>query len=267
MKRRECTIQNIHMALDSEMPPKDSADFEIWLAANPDMKALSMRFAADRARLQNAFTSVLKEPVPERLLKMLSDETPPDTLGWPVSRLPWRSAAAAAFVLASAAIGYYAGVSGMPLSRNADEAVVEHAIQAHVMYASERLHVVEVGADQKDHLVGWHSKKVGISLLAPDFSTEGFRLVGGRLLPAVGYAAAQFMYQDRATYLAIRHPGRENDERDRPPEEGARAVYWIDGGFYHAVSGWVPEQNLFGMANSAYQQLRNGLASERERKA
>ena len=69
--------------------------------------------------------------------------------------------------------------------------------------------VVEVGADQKDHLVGWLSKRVGVTLTAPDLESQGFRLIGGRLLPAgTTGMAAQFMYED-ATGRRVSEVGAE----------------------------------------------------------
>ena len=57
---------------------------------------------------------------------------------------------------------------------------------------------VEVGADQKDHLVGWLSKRVGTTLVAPTSLPKVSACVGGRLLPLAERPAAQFMYQDQA---------------------------------------------------------------------
>jgi anti-sigma factor RsiW len=165
----------------------------------------------------------------------------------------------------SAAIGYYAGASGTRISETGDGEVVERALQAHVMYAAEKLHVVEVGADQKDHLVGWLSKRVGVPLVAPDFSAERLQLMGGRLLPAAGNAAAQFMYQDRAgtrISLYVTADAKSSETGFRLYEEdGARTFYWIDGGFCYAVSGGVPEKTLLDLANAAYRQLLDGAAS------
>lgn len=265
MTRREYTILDIHMALDGEMPAEDREDFEIWLAANPDMKAMSIRLAADRARLQSDFAPVLEEPVPQRLSKMLSDEAAESGSRWSISRLPWRSTAVAALVLMSAAIGYQAGTSWERLPETEDDAVVELALQAHAIYAAEKLHVVEVGADQKDHLVGWLSKKVGVPLIAPDFTAEGFQLMGGRLLPAAGNGAAQFMYQDRAGMrisLYVTSDAKSGETGFRLyDEDGARAFYWNDGGFYYAVVGGLSERTLLDIAKAAYRQLLDETAS------
>lgn len=267
MSRRSYTIRDIHMALDGELPPDDREDYEVWLAANPDMKALSVRFAADRARLQGVFAPTLKEAIPERMVMLVATGDVPgrSPLLALLGRVPWRAAAVAAVVVASAGIGYLAGLEEARRAENGNQAIVERALQAHTMYAAEKLHVVEVGADQKDHLVGWLSKRVGTPLVAPDLTAEGFSLVGGRLLPASGKPAAQFMYQDRSgtriSLYVTRDAVNEETGFRLYEEEGRRAFYWLDGGFCYAVAGAVPENTLLSIANAAYRQLLEGIAS------
>ena len=268
MSRRPYTIRDIHMALDGEMPAEDREDYEIWLSANPDMKALSVRFAADRARLQGVFAPVLKEPVPERLAALVAAGGPrrrPSPMRRFAAALPWRGALVASLVIASAGIGYLGGLSQAAREESGAEAIVERAIEAHAMYAAEKVHSVEVGADQKDHLVGWLSKRVGTPLVAPDFSPEGYRLVGGRLLPASGQAAAQFMYQDadggRVSLYVTRDDAKEPGGFRLYEEDGQRAFYWLDEGFCYAVAGTVPQAALRSIADAAHQQLQEGIAS------
>ena len=82
--------------------------------------------------------------------------------------------------------------------QDAETRVAGNAIAAHRIYVSERLHPVEVPAEQEAHLVQWLSRRVGKPLTAPNLKPQGYRLIGGRLLPAGGEAAALFMYENRA---------------------------------------------------------------------
>ena len=75
-------------------------------------------------------------------------------------------------------------------------AVFDDAIAAHRTFSVETRHPVEVGANEEIHLVQWLSKRLGHQLIVPDLSTLGFRLMGGRLLPADSGPAALFMYED-----------------------------------------------------------------------
>ncbi|TIL54623.1 MAG: anti-sigma factor, partial [Mesorhizobium sp.] len=78
----------------------------------------------------------------------------------------------------------------------AEDQLAEQAIAAHVLYAAEQRHAVEVPASDKDHLQTWLSNRVGLKLVAPDLAAQGFQLVGGRLLPAGESKAAMLLYED-----------------------------------------------------------------------
>ena len=105
------------------------------------------------------------------------------------------------------------------------------------MYAAEKLHVVEVGADQKDHLVGWLSKRVGTTLVAADFTAEGFELVGGRLLPLAERPAAQFMYQDQSgNRVSLYVTGDERWRGNRLPPLRAKTARWRSTGSTRAIA-------------------------------
>ena len=255
MSRRDFSLNDIHLALDGELSAEERADFEHWLDTHPDMKALSARFERDGATLAAALASIADEPVPARLEKLVSGEMRPRRSWLAYTRY---AAAAAILLIVGAAAGYGIAVAGFPRP-NLEEQIVGDAIVAHTMYAAEKLHVVEVGADQKDHLVGWLSKRVGTTLVAVDFTPEGFSLVGGRLLPLAERPAAQFMYQDQAgnrvsLYVTTDPQGSETGFR-RYAEDDALALYWVDKGYCFAVTGAVGEDKLSAIAAAAYKQL------------
>jgi len=74
--------------------------------------------------------------------------------------------------------------------------ITADAIAAHRTYSVEVRHPVEVDAGQEAHIVQWLSKRLGHQLIVPDLTVAGFRLMGGRLLPAEDGPAAQFMYEN-----------------------------------------------------------------------
>lgn len=261
MSERTFTDLDIHLALDDELPAEDRSAFEAWLGANPDKRAIYDRFADDRARLRAALAEVLAEPVPQHLRAMAAT----GGSGGRMRSLAWRTAAAAALLLAGGLGGYLAGIASQPGVPAVAKQVAERAIEAHVLYSAEKLHVVEVGADQQDHLVGWLSKRVGTTLVAPDFSSAGYQLVGGRLLPADAKAAAMFIYQDaggaRISLYVVRDSGAPDTGFQLREELGACAMYWLDGGYGYALTGSnMPGEKLQALAGSAYQQL---LAAQR----
>lgn len=263
MSPRDFTEQDIHLALDGELPAEEAAAYATWLDANPEMKARATRFEAERDRLRAAVAGVLEEPLPARLVAAVSGEA----MRPPARATYWRAAAAAVLLLAGGLGGYAVGsgaLRGGP-GDAAEQAFVARAIEAHVLYAAEKLHVVEVGADQSDHLIGWLSKRVGLDLVAPDFTSEGLRFLGGRLLPAGAGKAAQFMYEDdagnRVSLYITADKGAADTGFRLAQEDGAASYYWLDDGYGCAISGTVAPQRLLAVANLAYKQLLGGTHS------
>ena len=58
MSGRDFSLNDIHLALDGELSADDRADFEHWLDAHPDMKALRVRYERDRETLAAALAGV-----------------------------------------------------------------------------------------------------------------------------------------------------------------------------------------------------------------
>lgn len=259
MNPRAYSENDIHLALDGELPADDLAGYEHWLASTPGMSARAERYAADRERLRNALEPVLHEPVPARLLGVLHEPAARS------HRMVWlsRASAAAVIFLFGAAAGYGVGLAGRSPAAPDSLFFVENALAAHRIYSAEKLHVVEVGAEQKDHLVGWLSKRVGVTLAAPDLALQGFQLIGGRLLPSGNKGmAAQFMYEDangrRLSIYVTRQSGDEETGFRVETEAGVNALYWLDEGYGCVIAGDVSEKALHAIAESAYRQLLQG---------
>lgn len=261
MNGRDFTERDIHMALDGELPGDERMAYESWLEAAPEMKARSARFSADNVRLQETFAGVLDEPVPARLAKVVLGDAPKQA-ATPRSRW-WLAAAAAVLLLAGGVGGYFAGISGFGREDAADDRLAEEAIAAHVVYAVEQRHAVEVPASDKDHLQTWLSNRVGLKLVAPDLMADGFHLVGGRLLPAGENKAAMLLYEDAkgdriSVFVTSESPGSSSGTYAQEGN-GPRAVYWLDKGYGCAVVGSLSSERLGEVAKSAYKQLLGGM--------
>ncbi|CAN7630726.1 anti-sigma factor family protein [Mesorhizobium sp. LjRoot246] len=263
MIRRDFSERDIHMALDGELPGDERAAYDAWLDANPEMKAKSARFTADRTALQTAFAGVLDEAVPARLRKVVLGEAQVKP-AVPRSRW-WLAAAAAVLVVAGGLGGYLAGIDRIGQEDQAEDRLAEQAIAAHVIYAAEKRHAVEVPASDMDHLQTWLSNRVGLKLVAPNLTANGFQLVGGRLLPAGESKAAMLLYEDdkgERISLFVTAESAENAKGTyASAQDGPRAVYWMDKGYGCAVVGSLPREQLAVVAKNAYGQLLAGLAS------
>ncbi|MCW5591683.1 MAG: anti-sigma factor [Burkholderiales bacterium] len=201
--------------------------------------------------LHERFDPVLLEPVPARLH---------------LQRPAWIGYARAAAVLA-AGIGIGLALPrpwpGAPEASPASapaQALAARAARAHLVYAMEVRHPVEVDATQQEHLVAWLSKRLGTKLKVPVLVDEGFELLGGRLLPGPDGPVAQFMFQEAAgRRLTLYVSAKSKDEGQtafRFAQEGAVSVfYWIDGNWGYALSGEIDRPALSRISTSVYRQL------------
>lgn len=239
----------LHAWVDGRLDEASAAKVGQWLKANPEEEARLLAWKRQKELLHAAFDPVLEEPVPTRLREAAHR---------PASKRVWRMAAAVGWLAIGITLGYLlrdfrtADVAASPpLARNA-------AI-AHVVYTPEVRHPVEVGADQEAHLVQWLSKRLGTPLKTPRFTSQGFELVGGRLLPGERGPVAQFMYQDRdgrRLTLYVRTDPENRDTAFRFSQEGKVGVfYWLDHKVGYALSGEMPRSELLGIAEAAYAQL------------
>ena len=119
----------------------------------------------------------------------------------------------------------------------------------------EVAHPVEVASAQQAHLLQWLSRRLGKPLVAPDLTPYGYTLMGGRLLPGDGSAAAQLMYDDasgkRLTLYVRAAEGSETAFRFQ--REGDAATFaWIDRGFGFAVTAPVAREELMPIAEAVY---------------
>lgn len=260
MTRRDFSINDVHLALDGELAADDRAEFLRWLDAHPEMKALSARFERDRATLAEALAPVLDEPVPTRLIDLASGKTRPRRF-WPMLR---NTAAAAVIFVAGGVAGYLVASTGVLEGDAAGDQLAEQAIDAYVVYAASQPHAVEVGAD-RPYLEGWLSKRIGLNLVVPDLSAEGFELLGGRILPAGQHAAALLVYQDKAgNQLSIYVTGDGAAKAKgtySSGEDGPTAIYWLDEGYGCAIVGSLPQNELTDVARTAWRQMVDAVRS------
>jgi anti-sigma factor RsiW len=246
------TNDRLQAYVDGALSPGESAAFESALQQDAELSRRVHRLVEQRRLLHERFDGVLMEPIPARMH---------------LKRPPWLDLARAASLVAlgvavGLAIPYARQDSPAPPLAQATSAapLAMRAARAHLVYASEVRHPVEVDATQQDHLVKWLSKRLGTELKVPVLATEGFELLGGRLLPGPEGPVAQFMYQDgsgkRLTlYVSARSKG-EGPTAFRFAQEGSVSVfYWIDGNWGYALSGDIDKPALSRVSTSVYRQL------------
>jgi anti-sigma factor RsiW len=204
--------------------------------------------AEQTAMLKRVFDPVMSEPIPARMY---------------LRRPAWLDYARAAMLVG---VGVAIGLA-VPYLRPAPANPVvaaaplpARAARAHLVYSPEVRHPVEVEAKEHDHLVKWLSKRLNMPLKVPVLATEGFELLGGRLLPGPEGPVAQFMYQDatgkRLTLYVTKPSKNDNTTAFRFAQEGPVSVfYWIDRDCGYALSGEIEKPLLARVASSVYRQL------------
>ncbi len=238
--------------VDGRLPPERHAEVEAYLAAHPEEAARVQAYREQKAALHALFDPVQGEEIPPAMYRVLER---------PRWRGLARGAVAAALYLVVGGIGGW-WLHGLHLQQQRLHAVlVERAASAHIVYTPEVRHPVEVRAEEEAHLVKWLTKRLDAPVKAPNLDALGYRLVGGRLLPAEGSSpAAQFMYEDgqgkRVTLYVRRNPSADRSTAFRFTQLGnVRLFYWIDGPLGYALVAELEREPLLKLANAVYQQL------------
>jgi anti-sigma factor RsiW len=244
--------------VDGRLTPEETQAVEIYFAAHPEVRERWSQYAAQRQELRQAFAEVADEPIPAPLCvnRLLAERR----------RRRLRHFAQIAAAVALLATGGVAGwsardfLSALTPSASAvlASSVFDDAIAAHRTFSVETRHPVEVGANEEAHLVQWLSKRLGHQLLVPDLNALGFRLMGGRLLPADSGPAALFMYEDGkgtrlSCYYLVTDVAGETEFQFRE-QNGISAFYWVDDGLAYAIAANAPRDRLLKVAEMVYRQ-------------
>jgi len=244
--------------VDGRLAPEDIEAVEIYFAAHPELRERWSQYAEQKEELRAAFARPAEQPIPARLrvAQLMAVQR----------RRRYRQfarIAAAVALLIVGGIGGWGAHDLLPALTSSVSAVLassvfDDAIAAHRTFSVETRHPVEVGANEEAHLVQWLSKRLGHRLIVPDLSALGFRLMGGRLLPADNGPAALFMYEDgkgtrlSCYYLVVDVAGEtEFQFRER---SGISAFYWADDGLAYAIAANAPRDQLLKVAEIVYQQ-------------
>ena len=243
----------LHAYVDAELDQRAVAEAEAWLQDNPEDMARVADWKRQSQELKRIYDPIAAEPLPPELIRTLHRRQGNRRLFWA------QQAVAAGVLLAIGALGgwYYAPTGGTEIA--GQNSIASQALSAHIVYVSEVRHPVEVAVNEKAHLVGWLSKRLGQPLTAPDLSATGFDLIGGRLLADQNRPAAQFMYENadgqRITLYVAANPGGQETAFRMAGVGATESFYWLDGALGFAITGEIGQSDLLEIARSAYEQL------------
>jgi len=248
---------DLQALIDGRLSAERAEAVEAYLAEHPEERQRCSQYTNQRAELRAVFTEQTTAPLPARLRVR-------DLLAARRRRNRQRFAriAAALGFLVLGGLGGWTARDVLPrLTSSASamlaSAVFDDAIAAHRTFSVETRHPVEVGANEEAHLVQWLSKRLGHRLIAPDLAELGFRLMGGRLLPADNGPAALFMYENskgiRLSCYFLSIAGSDETEFQYREQEGVGAFYWVADGLAYAIAANAPRDLLLKIAEIIYQ--------------
>lgn len=241
---------------DNRLAPDRRDAVEQFLLANPDVAASIVRDQAIMADMRDRLNFKAEEAIPARLRVSSVKETIRIR-----RRSQFRSAIAASAILVIGAIGGWTANSlstTSPTLAFTSVRMADDAIAAYRTYVVEVAHPVEVRASDEAHLVGWLSKRLRSSISAPDLSSFGYRLMGGRLLPAASGPAAMLMYDnDAGSRLTLYIKTGETDDTafQFVEENGVSAFLWRDRPLGYVITAPVTRDLLLPIAHTVYDQL------------
>ena len=244
--------------VDGRLTPEDAEAVETYFAAHLEVRERWSQYAEQREELRAAFARSAEQPIPARLrvARLMAERRRRH------HRQFARIAAAVALLIVGGVGGWGARDLLTVLTSSASavlaSSVFDDAIAAHRTFSVETRHPVEVGANEEAHLVQWLSKRLGHQLIVPDLNALGFRLMGGRLLPADSGPAAMFMYEDGkgtrlSCYYLVADVAGETEFQFRE-QNGISAFYWVDDGLAYAITANATRDWLLKVAEMVYQQ-------------
>jgi anti-sigma factor RsiW len=260
------TEAELHAWVDGQLRPDRVAAVVHWLQQSPTDAERVRAWKSQRQALQALGNGVLDEDIPLHLVHIVR----------PQRSFSWQQGLAACVLLS---VGFAGGWSLHPpakpslMASAAAPPFVREAQAAHVVYTPEKRHPVEVGAQEQAHLVQWLSRRLGTPLKAPILDTEGFTLVGGRLLAGDdAQPRALFMYENSAGQRVTLHISTMPASAPPPESQGAAVApanaefqfnrvndtetfYWVEDHLGYALSGNLPRAIMAQLAERVYPQL------------
>jgi anti-sigma factor RsiW len=164
-----------------------------------------------------------------------------------------------ALSLATAIVGFgggalWAGGKSSPRAELLAEVAENHAI-----YSREKRHLVEVPAEEVEHLKAWLGQRLARNLDVPDLTAAGLHFAGGRMIIVDGRPVGQLMYT-RHEGLPIGICLTRMSDRPSPinvEQRGAlQLASWDDGSYRYVVVGEMDDDAIRDIAERVKSQLR-----------
>lgn len=241
--------------LDGELDPSEAAEVEARLESDPAAQAEFDALMNADGFAKEEFAAVLDDPVPFALAQQIKNTpvtAPPAAT--PAPRPIWGLLAACVAMLAIGGVGGYTLKGDTPVPARGWLADIA---DYHAIYASQSRHLVEVGADESDHIETWLGNTIGADFTIPDLTAQGLTFEGGRLVVSNGKPVAQLMYRDAAGTVIALCLQQSNKDPNAPTTFNERTinsfdfVSWSANGADYVVIGPEGQPGLSDIAQAA----------------
>jgi anti-sigma factor RsiW len=248
----------LHAYADGQLGEVERAAVERYLAANPDSAADVAAWQRQNEAMRALFPSTAGETAPARL----SPHRISHNQRFERQQSLRNIAAALVLVVLGSGIGWF-GRDYLTPTRAASDSLIEAAVTAHTLYVKEKSRAVEVAADAPN-LMSWLSDRITTQIDAPDLTADGFRFLGGRLLPSaptdgLPSPAAQLMYENSeaqrlTVYITAALPDKKESWIYRKGGS-SDAYYWSTPTITCTVVASVPESQVKMLGHKIAEQL------------
>lgn len=252
---RPVTEDELHAYVDEVLDAARRDEVEQYLRAHQAVSERVRAYVAQRGALRDAFARHADEPLPASL----------DLWAIVEARLRgrrpahWRVAAALVLAIAAGAAGGWFGRAGRA---SGVQLIAQEAAASYAVFTVDPRRPVELWASQQDDLTRWVSNRLQRPLSPPDLTGEGYRLLGGRVVPTEHGPAAMFMYENDAktrVVVFVRPMASAQTTSIEQVEAGPLdACAWIDRGVGYSVVAREPYLRLLALSRQVRMQ-----ASER----
>ncbi len=203
--------------LDGELGDAERRELDDLLTRSDEARQILDTLKAGSAFGNTAFDGFLHDPVPLNVVRRIKQGggtvTPAAERVVQARKSEGRAkiwpralAASLALLLFGGTAGYIIGskqVGDMAPQQTASAAAaaaargwLDEIADYHRIYASQREHMVELGANEKPQIETWLNASVGVPFRIPDLTSRGLTFQGARLLVVQGKPVAQLMYRD-----------------------------------------------------------------------
>jgi len=263
--------------LDGQLPQAEMEEINAILAGDDEARVVYEKLKLGSEFGARAFDRMLQDPIPLDLVRNIKEagrsEDDPSKLGFaaiPAAEVPasrrsafWPQALAASLVifLAGGAAGYLISEQKQTSFQAASNQFapartwLDDVAEYHRIYSRQARHLVEVPADESEHIVDWLSASTGVPFTLPDLSAQKLTFEGARLLVAGGKPTAQLLYRDAENEIfAICFLQSEPVEGTTPLAESMRndigLVTWQKGKASYVVVGPSADPDLERIAEA-----------------